>query len=69
MATRARMFASLDRQVVPATVNGAAGVVIFTGDRPVSVMGFTVIDGRVAAIDVLSDPVRIQHLDLGAIDW
>jgi RNA polymerase sigma-70 factor (ECF subfamily) len=69
VATRARMFASLDRQVVPATVNGAAGVVIFTGDRPVSVMGFTVIDGRVAAIDVLSDPVRIQHLDLGAIDW
>src|SRR6201999_2103571 len=53
-----------EREVRAATVNGAAGAVIFVGGRPTAVMGFVVRDGRVAAIDVLADPVRIAKLDL-----
>ncbi|WP_327049627.1 hypothetical protein OG320_10565 [Microbispora sp. NBC_01189] len=32
--------------------------------RPLSVMAFTVTDGRIAAIDVLTDPDRLARLDL-----
>jgi RNA polymerase sigma-70 factor (ECF subfamily) len=53
---------------VLATVNGAAGVAIFAGGRPVSVMGFTVVGGRIAAIDVLGDPERLASHDLTALE-
>ncbi|HEX2577031.1 MAG TPA: sigma-70 family RNA polymerase sigma factor [Aquihabitans sp.] len=65
VAGRAIMFASPARAAVPVTVNGAAGVVIVARGRPVSVMGFTVVDGRVAAIDVVADPDRLAGLDPG----
>ena len=54
----------LSPYVRPALVNGAAGVVVAAGERPLFVMAFTVTGGRIAAIDVLSDPDRLQALDL-----
>ena len=47
-----------------ALVNGAAGVVVFVGGRPFSVMGFTVAAGKIVAIDILADPARLCQLDL-----
>jgi len=44
-----------------------AGAVIVVGARPVAVMGFTVVDGRVASIEALADPERLQHLDLDVL--
>lgn len=66
VSARARMFAGRLREPVAATVNGAAGTVILEADRVMSVMAFTVADGRIAAIDVLGDPERIDRLDLSA---
>jgi RNA polymerase sigma-70 factor (ECF subfamily) len=66
VAKLARSYAGPDREVRPATVNGAAGAVILVGGRAAAVMGFVVRDGRVAAIDVLADPERIAKLGLGA---
>jgi RNA polymerase sigma factor (sigma-70 family) len=54
--------------VRPALVNGAAGVVVAAGDRPMFVMAFTVTGGRIAAIDVLADPDRLARLDLALLD-
>jgi hypothetical protein len=34
--------------------------------RPVSVMGFTVRNEKIIAIDVLADPARLRQLDLTA---
>ena len=48
----------------PVLVNGNAGVVIAVQERPVAVLGFTVRDGRIAAIDVVNEPERIAALDL-----
>ena len=42
--------------VRPALINGAAGVVVVAGERVQSIMAFTVVDGRIAAIEVLLDP-------------
>jgi RNA polymerase sigma-70 factor (ECF subfamily) len=46
----------------PALVNGAAGVVVLVKNRPISIMGFTVRDGRIVAIDAIADPRRVQRL-------
>jgi hypothetical protein len=66
-AARALTFARLSPFVRPALVNGAAGVVAPRG-RPFSVMAFTVRDGKIVAIDSLSDPTRLRQLDLAALD-
>ncbi|MFW6722764.1 sigma-70 family RNA polymerase sigma factor [Streptomyces sp. MAR4 CNY-716] len=48
----------------PALVNGVAGLVNTIDGELVSVMSFTVAGGRIAAIDILSDPERLALLDL-----
>ncbi|AVT37719.1 RNA polymerase sigma factor SigJ [Plantactinospora sp. BB1] len=48
----------------PALINGIAGLVNTVDDRLISVMSFTVADGSLAAIDILSDPDRLARLDL-----
>lgn len=52
----------------PALINGAAGAVIVVGGSVFSVMGFSVVQGKVVTIDVLYDPVRLAGLDLSAFD-
>jgi RNA polymerase sigma factor (sigma-70 family) len=46
----------------PALVNGAAGAIVATGQRILSVMAFTVSDGRIVQIDALMDPERLAAL-------
>jgi RNA polymerase sigma factor (sigma-70 family) len=67
VAKLARGYAGPEREVRAATVNGAAGAVVFVGGRATAVMGFVVRGGRVAAIDVLADLERIAKLDLSPI--
>jgi RNA polymerase sigma factor (sigma-70 family) len=61
-------FGRLARFARPALVNGAAGVVLAPGGRPVAVVGFTVKGDKIVEIDVLADPVRLQQLDLAVLD-
>jgi RNA polymerase sigma-70 factor (ECF subfamily) len=68
VASRAMTFAHGARHARPALVNGAAGVVITPAGRPVSVIGFTVRDGRIVAMDALSDPERLAQLDFTVLD-
>jgi RNA polymerase sigma factor (sigma-70 family) len=68
VARRALMFAGLSPYVRPALVNGVAGVVVAPHGQPFSVMGFTVVGGRIVAIDALSDPERLRELDLTVLD-
>ena len=46
----------------PAVVNGGAGAVVVVGGRPFAVVGFTVADGRIAAIDLVADPAKLRGL-------
>src|SRR6266542_45592 len=62
---RSGLRAILARPVVdlrPALVNGAAGVVVTLGGQPMTVMGFTVADGRIAEIDAIADPERVRRI-------
>jgi hypothetical protein len=65
VAEQALTFARLSPFVRTAVVNGTAGVVVAPRGRPFSVMGFTVVEGRIVEIDGLADPVRLRELDLG----
>ncbi|HEU0240861.1 MAG TPA: sigma-70 family RNA polymerase sigma factor [Micromonosporaceae bacterium] len=49
-------------RVDPALVNGAAGAVISVRGRPMTVIGFTVVDGRIVAIDAIADPERARAI-------
>jgi RNA polymerase sigma factor (sigma-70 family) len=64
VARQAAMFAAADRVLRPVVVNGAPGVVVLVGGRPVSVMEFAVAGGRIVAVDALADPERIGRLAL-----
>jgi RNA polymerase sigma factor (sigma-70 family) len=57
--SRGSRFAPFAR---PAVVNGAAGVVVAPGGRPIAVVGFTVAAGRVVAIDLVADPDKLRGL-------
>ena len=57
----------LSNQVV--LVNGDVGVLSRLPDgRVLSVIGFTVADGKVVEMDILADPDRLGRLDLSAIE-
>jgi RNA polymerase sigma-70 factor (ECF subfamily) len=46
----------------PAIVNGEPGVVVVRGGRTVSVVRFGITGGRVATIDVVADPGRLEGI-------
>jgi hypothetical protein len=49
-------------------VNGNIGVVSRLPDgRLLSVIGFTIAEGKVVEMDIMADPDRLSRLDLSAI--
>ncbi|MEU6656365.1 RNA polymerase sigma factor SigJ [Streptomyces sp. NPDC046900] len=66
VAKGALMFRRYSRYARLALVNGAVGVVTAPEGRPVSVMGVTVVNGRITGIYILSDPERLGRLGLTA---
>lgn len=51
-----------------ALVDGAPGAVWAPGGRPRAALGFTVVDGKIVGIDVISDPDRLDQLDVAILD-
>jgi RNA polymerase sigma-70 factor (ECF subfamily) len=68
VASQALRFADPTAALHPVLVNGAAGVVVSVEGHPVTVMGFTVVDGRIIAIDALGDRERMAALALPDLD-
>ncbi|MGW7456943.1 RNA polymerase sigma factor SigJ [Streptomyces sp. NPDC054797] len=68
VASQAITFARIAEAARPVLVNGTPGVVAMVQGRAVSVMAFTVRDGRITALDILTDPERLARLDLGAAE-
>lgn len=56
------------RAARPALVNGNVGVVVAPLGRLLMVLDFTISDGKVVAIDAVSDPERLSQLDLALLD-
>jgi RNA polymerase sigma factor (sigma-70 family) len=69
VAKQALAFSQLVQSVQPVLVNGTAGTVSWlAGGRPLSVIGFTVRDGKIVEMDVIADPERLRQLGLGELN-
>lgn len=66
IATQARLVAA-GRVAHAAIVDGAPGFVATEAGVPVAVLAFTVVDGRITAIDALDGPARLARLALEAL--
>ncbi|HMJ75877.1 MAG TPA: sigma-70 family RNA polymerase sigma factor [Iamia sp.] len=66
-ASAFQRVAGADAHTEHALVNGAVGIVASQDGTPLAVLGFTVVDGRIAEIDILNDPVRLASLDLAGL--
>ncbi|MFF5217980.1 RNA polymerase sigma factor SigJ [Micromonospora sp. NPDC000442] len=66
VAAQATTFGRFSPFARPAVINGAAGVVVMASGRPLSVMAFSIRGGRIAEIDVIADPARLDRFDLSA---
>ncbi len=51
-----------------ALVDGAVGVVVAPRGRLLMVLDFTIVGGKIVAIDVIADPERLRRLDLAILD-
>jgi RNA polymerase sigma-70 factor, ECF subfamily len=60
VAAQALLFRRLAGGARRAIVNGGAGLVVFSGDRPYAVMGFTVRGQAIAELDVVIRPDRVR---------
>jgi RNA polymerase sigma-70 factor (ECF subfamily) len=69
VAAQAAAFSKLGLSSQVVLVNGNIGVVSHLPDgRLLSVIGFTIVDGKVVEMDILADPDRLSRLDLSAIE-
>ena len=62
VARQARLGANPAAVLLPALINGAAGVVITLDGRPHGVMAFTVVNDQVVELDIIADPERISRV-------
>jgi RNA polymerase sigma factor (sigma-70 family) len=46
----------------PVLVNGAAGMLITMRGRPAGLIAFAIVDGRITAVDGITDPYRLRSL-------
>lgn len=68
VAEQAGTYRRLASGARPVLVNGTAGLVVFAGDRPFAVLGFTIRGGRIAELDIFADPERLARLDLTVLE-
>jgi RNA polymerase sigma-70 factor (ECF subfamily) len=61
-------FAGRARAAQPALIDGLAGLVWAQRGVARVVFRFTVGDGKVTQVDLVSDPDTIEHLDLVLLD-
>lgn len=60
----ARVFAGRARAATPALLDGEPGLAFAPGGRTVSLFRITVLDGRVAAIDLVADPGTVAATEV-----
>jgi RNA polymerase sigma-70 factor (ECF subfamily) len=61
-------FGRRSSEAEPALVDGAVGIIVAPYGRLLLVLAITVEDDRVAAYEMIADPVRLHRLDLAVLD-
>ncbi len=60
----AKVFSGGAKAAQPALINGAAGAAWAPGGQPRAVFEFTIINGKIVAIDMFADPEYLSLLDV-----
>jgi RNA polymerase sigma-70 factor (ECF subfamily) len=60
----AKSFSGRARAARPALIDGVPGAVWAPGGKPRVVIDFTIVDGKVAAIDLIADPAMLAELEI-----
>jgi RNA polymerase sigma-70 factor, ECF subfamily len=68
VATNARAFAANARFADTALVDGAVGIVVAPKGTLTLVLRFTVVDAKIAEIDIHADPARLSRFSLAILD-
>jgi RNA polymerase sigma-70 factor (ECF subfamily) len=63
VATQAAAYRSADQRRIPVLVGGMPGALGVLDGRPVALLAFTVVGGRVSEVDILADLERLAELD------
>jgi RNA polymerase sigma factor (sigma-70 family) len=61
-ARQALLFSTRVEFARPSLVNGAAGVIALSRGRPMAVLGFTIVGGKIVEIDILASEARLRRL-------
>ena len=61
-------FSRLARFVQPALVNGAVGLVFVAGGRLSRALSLSIVNGRIAEVEITAEPDRLKQLDLAVLD-
>lgn len=61
-------FSPFARFVQPAVVNGAVGLVFAPGGKLARALSFTVANGKITEVEIITDRDRLQQLDLSVLD-
>jgi RNA polymerase sigma-70 factor (ECF subfamily) len=64
---QAVLSARLAAHSTPILIDGCPGVAAVLNGRVVSIMAFTITEGRITRLDVLADAARLDHLHVGDI--
>src|ERR687892_317561 len=65
VAGQAMLAAFPNAQFHPARVNGAAGMVVTLKGRPFVVIGFLVVRGKIAEMNIVGEPERVRRITAG----
>jgi RNA polymerase sigma factor (sigma-70 family) len=68
VAGQASRYAVLNEYARPVLVNGTPGFLVVPHGEPFALLAFTVVRDKIVEIDILTDPERLQALDLTALD-
>ncbi len=61
-------FSRFARFVQPAVVNGTVGLVFAPGGKLSRALSFTVANGKITQVDIITDRGRLQQLELSVLD-
>ena len=61
-------FSPFARFVHPAVVNGAVGLVFAPGGKLSRALSFTMANGKITQVEIITDRDRLQQLDLSVLD-
>lgn len=64
----ARTFAGRARTARRALVDGTVGAVWAPEGRPRAVFDFTIVEGRIVAVELIADPLRLAQLEVTPLD-